>query len=165
MSQNDTPAPQAHVKWSLYLILPVEAPSAPDDFRLDLDFIGGPAGILGGEVQRKSLEIRYNFSVVTGCIRLGVKLRHQSHIVVTHQRLPSSRCRPLTADTSQVGQGHLSVNPALQANVRVTDEMVVSGLQHYSEGGGSRLADYERRAVVRAILEAALAANQQEGRE
>ena len=39
----------------------------------------------------------------------------------------------------------------------ITDEMIQRGLQHYSEGGCSGLADYERREVVRDIIESALA--------
>ena len=42
--------------------------------------------------------------------------------------------------------------------IKVTEEMVEAGLQHYSEGGCSGLADYERKEVVRDILEAALSA-------
>jgi hypothetical protein len=38
----------------------------------------------------------------------------------------------------------------------ITNAMVDKGMEHYSEGGCSGLADYERREVVRAILEAAL---------
>lgn len=40
---------------------------------------------------------------------------------------------------------------------KVTDEMVEAGVQYYAEGGCMGLADYERREVVRSILEAALA--------
>jgi hypothetical protein len=36
------------------------------------------------------------------------------------------------------------------------DRMIETGLQNYSEGGCSGLSDYERREVVRAILEAVL---------
>lgn len=41
--------------------------------------------------------------------------------------------------------------------MQISDEMIEAGLQRYSEGGCSGLADYERREVVQDILEAAFA--------
>ena len=38
----------------------------------------------------------------------------------------------------------------------VSEEMIEAGLQHYSEGGCSGLADYERREVVKDILTAGM---------
>ncbi len=39
----------------------------------------------------------------------------------------------------------------------VTDAMIEAGLEYYAEGGCGGLADHERREVVEAIIEAALA--------
>lgn len=38
----------------------------------------------------------------------------------------------------------------------VSEEMIEAGLQHYSEGGCSGLAEYERREVVKDILTAGM---------
>jgi hypothetical protein len=69
----------------------------------------------------------------------------------------------LSAKTDAARQGwKAGRNYARRSRPSVTDEMVEAGLQHYSEGGCSGLADYERREVVRAVLEAALAAEERE---
>lgn len=64
------------------------------------------------------------------------------------------------ADAYEIGRLFAStVKTILEAKAdveTVTDEMVELGLQQYSEGGCSGLADYERREVVRAIIEAAM---------